>query len=77
MGEHAAVTARDWGVRVKNRTRWRSPRHPNMAAAYKGGFYADLVTPYLGVERDENLRPDSSVEQLAKLKPVFGGEDAR
>ena len=36
------------------------------------------MTPYLGLERDQNLRPDSTVEKLAKLKPVFGeGEDAR
>ena len=35
----------------------------------------DLVTPFLGLERDQNLRPDSSVEKLAKLKPVFGGPD--
>jgi acetyl-CoA C-acetyltransferase len=33
------------------------------------------MTPFLGVTRDQNLRPDSSVEKLAKLKPVFGGED--
>src|SRR5262249_12899199 len=37
--------------------------------------YDGLVNPYLGLERDENLRPDSSLEKLAKLKPVFGGEN--
>ena len=46
-----------------------------MAAAYERGFYDDLVNPYLGLERDQNLRPDSSTDKLAKLKPVFGGED--
>src|SRR5207249_11447661 len=46
--------------------------HRKPAAAYERGFFADLVTPYLGLERDENLRPDSNVEQLAKLKPVYG-----
>ncbi len=49
--------------------------HRNLAAAYERGFIDDLVTPYLGLERDQNLRPDSSVEKLAKLKPVFGGSD--
>jgi acetyl-CoA C-acetyltransferase len=35
------------------------------------------VTPFQGLERDQNLRPDSSVEKLATLKPVFGrGESA-
>src|SRR5947209_1527120 len=39
------------------------------------GFQDDLVVPFLGLERDQNLRADTSVEKLAKLKPVFGGED--
>ena len=43
-----------------------------MAAAYDRGFFDDLVTPFLGLYRDNNLRPDSSAEKLAKLKPVFG-----
>ena len=47
--------------------------HRNLAAAYDSGFLDDLVTPFLGLERDQNLRPDTSVEKLAKLKPVFGG----
>ena len=47
----------------------------NLAAAYERGFQDDLVTPYLGLERDQNLRPGSSMEKLAKLKPVFGGPE--
>ena len=43
-----------------------------MAAAYDRGFFDDLVTPFLGLYRDDNLRPDSSTEKLAALKPVFG-----
>jgi acetyl-CoA C-acetyltransferase len=51
--------------------------HRNLAAAWQRGFFDDLVTPYLGLQRDQNLRPDSSMESLAKLKPVFGkGPDA-
>jgi acetyl-CoA C-acetyltransferase len=46
--------------------------HQALAAAYDRGFYDDLVTPYLGLERDQNLRPDTSTDKLAKLKPVFG-----
>ena len=49
--------------------------HRNLAAAYDTGLLDDLVTPFLGLERDQNLRPDTSVEKLAKLKPVFGGAD--
>ncbi len=43
-----------------------------MAAAYDRGFFDDLVTPFLGLTRDDNLRPDSNVDKLATLKPVFG-----
>ena len=43
-----------------------------MAAAYDRGFFDDLVTPFLGLYRDNNLRADSTAEKLAKLKPVFG-----
>ena len=49
--------------------------HRHLAAAYDTGFLDDLVTPFLGLERDQNLRPDTSVEKLAKLRPVFGGAD--
>ena len=48
-----------------------------LAAAYERGFFDDLMTPFLGLNRDNNLRADSTVEKLAKLKPVFGkGETA-
>ncbi len=51
--------------------------HQRLAAAYDRGFFDDLITPYLGLKRDENLRPDTSLEKLAKLKPAFGtGPDA-
>jgi acetyl-CoA C-acetyltransferase len=75
MGEHAAKTAVDWGIARAEQDELAAASHQHMAAAYERGFYADLITPYLGLERDENLRPDSSVEKLAKLKPVFGGPD--
>jgi acetyl-CoA C-acetyltransferase len=72
MGEHAARTAAQWGITREEQDALAVASHVHMAAAYVRGFYDGLVTPYLGVERDENLRPDSSVEKLAKLKPVFG-----
>ena len=61
--------------RARSRTSWPRAATGNLAAAYERGFNDDLVTPHLGLERDENLRPDTSAEKLAKLKPVFGGED--
>jgi acetyl-CoA C-acetyltransferase len=75
MGEHAALMASDWGVGRAEQDELAAASHQHLAAAYDRGFADDLVSPYLGLERDQNLRPDSSAEKLAKLKPVFGGED--
>jgi acetyl-CoA C-acetyltransferase len=75
MGEHAAITAREWGVTRAEQDELTAASHQHLAAAYDRGFFEDLMNPYLGLERDQNLRADSSVEKLAKLKPVFGGED--
>jgi acetyl-CoA C-acetyltransferase len=74
MGEHTALMAEDWGVTRAEQDELAARSHHRLAAAYDRGFMDDLVTPYLGLERDQNLRPDSSVEKLAKLRPVFGGE---
>jgi acetyl-CoA C-acetyltransferase len=75
MGEHCAIMARDWGVGREEQDELAVRSHRNLAAAYERGFMSDLINPYLGLERDQNLRPDSSMEKLAKLKPVFGGAD--
>jgi acetyl-CoA C-acetyltransferase len=75
MGEHAAITAREWGVTREEQDELAAASHHHLAAAYERGFEDDLVMPFLGLERDQNLRPDSSVEKLAKLRPVFGGPD--
>jgi acetyl-CoA C-acetyltransferase len=74
MGEHCALMASDWGIGRTEQDELTVRSHQRLAAAYDRGFFDDLVDPYLGLERDQNLRPDSSVERLAKLKPVFGGE---
>ncbi len=73
MGEHCAIMASEWGVARAEQDELAALSHQRMAAAYERGFFADLVSPYLGLERDQNLRPDSTPERLAKLKPVFGG----
>jgi acetyl-CoA C-acetyltransferase len=77
MGDHAAITAEAWGIDRQAQDELAAASHRNLAAAYERGFFDDLLTPYLGLTRDQNLRPDSSVEALARLKPVFGeGPDA-
>jgi acetyl-CoA C-acetyltransferase len=75
MGEHTAIMAKDWGIGRQEQDELAARSHRNLAAAYDTGFLDDLVEPYLGLERDQNLRPDTSVEKLTKLKPVFGGEN--
>lgn len=72
MGEHAAITSKEFGVARDAQDELAAASHRNMAAAYDRGFFDDLVTPFLGLTRDDNLRPDSSVEKLSTLKPVFG-----
>ncbi|KQZ88265.1 acetyl-CoA acetyltransferase [Phycicoccus sp. Root563] len=75
MGEHMAQTAAHWGVTREAQDELAVQSHRNLAAAYDRGFFDDLLTPYLGLTRDQNLRADSSVDKLAKLKPVFGRGD--
>ena len=72
MGEHAALTALEWKIGREEQDELAAASHQHLAAAYDAGFLDDQVTPFRGLERDQNLRPDSSVEKLATLKPVFG-----
>jgi acetyl-CoA C-acetyltransferase len=72
MGDHQALTALEWNVGREEQDELAAASHQNLAASYERGFHDDLITPFRGVERDNNLRPDSSVEKLATLKPVFG-----
>jgi acetyl-CoA C-acetyltransferase len=76
MGEHAALTALEWQIGREEQDELAAASHQRLAAAYDAGFFDDHITPFRGLERDNNLRPDSSVEKLAKLKPVFGRGEA-
>ncbi len=75
MGEHTAIMAQEWGITRQEQDELAVRSHHNLAAAYDRGYEEDLVIPYLGLERDQNLRPDSSLEKLGKLRPVFGGPE--
>ncbi len=72
MGEHMAVTAKEWGITREAQDELTMRSHHSLAAAYERGFFDDLVTSYLGLTRDQNLRPESSMDKLGSLKPVFG-----
>ena len=78
MGDHAAITARQMGIKRVDQDRLAAASHRNMAAAYDRGFFDDLMTGFLGLYRDGNLRADANEEKLATLRPVFGirGGDA-
>lgn len=75
MGEHQARTAKEWGVTRQAQDELAAASHHNLARAWDSGFFDDLATPYLGLTRDEGLRPDTSLEKLAKLPPVFGRDE--
>ena len=75
MGDHAAVTAVEWGIGREDQDMLAWQSHQNLAQSYADGWQADLITPFKGLERDNNMRGDSKLEKLATLKPVFGGPD--
>ncbi|OLR90987.1 acetyl-CoA C-acetyltransferase [Actinokineospora bangkokensis] len=75
MGDHAAITAKEWGITREAQDELAASSHQKLAAAYDRGFFDDLITPFQGLTKDQNLRADSTAEKLAKLKPVFGGAD--
>ena len=68
MGEHCAIMATEWEIGREEQDELALASHQNLAAAYERGFLDDLITPYLGLERDQNLRPDSSLEKLAQAE---------
>ncbi|MFF2438302.1 acetyl-CoA C-acetyltransferase [Streptomyces sp. NPDC058107] len=74
MGEHAAITARRWDIGRAEQDLLAATSHQRLAAAYERGFLHDLVVPHLGLARDQNLRPGSTVAKLATLEPVFGAD---
>ena len=71
MGEHAEVMAQQWGITRQAQDELARQSHLHLEQAYEEGFFNDLVTPCLGLKADNNLRRGLSIEQLAKLKPVF------
>ncbi len=71
MGEHCERMAHTWRVGRAEQDELALLSHQKLAAAYAEGWQDDLLTPFLSLVRDNNLRPDLSLEQLARLKPAF------
>ncbi len=75
MGEHCELMAQHWGIARGEQDELALRSHQNMAAAFAEGWHTDLLTPFQGLTRDHNLRPDLTLEKLAALKPVFERSD--
>lgn len=71
MGEHCELMAKRWEISREAQDELAVASHHNLAAAYDSGFLNDLVVPYKGLTRDNNLRPDSTIEKVSKLKPAY------
>jgi acetyl-CoA C-acetyltransferase len=71
MGESMEITAQEWHLAREDQDRLALTSHQNAMQAWQEGFYDDLVVAHLGVRQDNNIRPDTTLEKLAKLKPVF------
>ncbi|WP_415758060.1 acetyl-CoA C-acetyltransferase [Pseudomonas sp. LT1P18] len=71
MGEHCELMAQAWNIPRDEQDQLAWESHQKMAASYTEGWHNDLMTPFLGLTRDDNLRPDLTLEKLASLKPAF------
>lgn len=71
MGQHCELMAKEWQLTQAEQDELAVTSHRNAARAWEEGFYNDLVFPFSGAGKDNNVRPDSSVEKMAKLKPAF------
>ncbi|SFO01082.1 3-ketoacyl-CoA thiolase [Chitinophaga sp. YR627] len=71
MGGHTEITAKYYQISREDQDRYSLESHQKMAAAYDSGFFNDMLTPFAGLDRDNILRRDTSLEKLARLKPAF------
>ena len=71
MGQSCELMVKTWNISREDQDRLAYDSHIKAAAAWQAGFYEDLVTPFHDLQSDNNVRTDTSVERLAKLKPVY------
>jgi acetyl-CoA C-acetyltransferase len=71
MGQHCERMAQEWEITREDQDQLAYDSHQKAAAGYDAGFFDDLVTPWSGINRDNNLRADTSIEKLASLRTVF------
>jgi acetyl-CoA C-acetyltransferase len=71
MGQHCELMAQEWKIPREEQDQLAFESHKKAAKAYDSGFFSDLIVPYAGLTRDNNLRPEISLEKLASLAPAF------
>jgi len=71
MGQSTELMAKRWNIARADQDQFAYESHVKAAAAWREGFFSDLVVGSLGLDKDNNIRPDTTVEKLAKLRPVF------
>jgi acetyl-CoA C-acetyltransferase len=71
MGQSTELMVKRWGISREAQDQLAAESHAKAAKAWADGFYNDLVVPYLGVKMDNNIRADTSLEKLAKLRPAY------
>ncbi len=71
MGQHTEKMVKEWKITRDAQDNLAYESHMKAAMAYREGFYNDLVTPFKGASQDTIMRADTSLDKLAKLKPVF------
>jgi acetyl-CoA C-acetyltransferase len=74
MGGHTEISAKYYNISRKEQDEYVLESHQKIAKAYERGFFNDMITPYLGLTKDNNLRADTSLEKLARLKAAFDKE---
>jgi acetyl-CoA C-acetyltransferase len=71
MGEHTEDIAKDWNITRQEEDELALESHRRAVAGQDRGFFNDLIMPLDGVSKDHFPRRDTSMEKLARLKPVF------
>ncbi|GAB4196599.1 MAG: acetyl-CoA C-acetyltransferase [Wenzhouxiangellaceae bacterium] len=75
MGQHCERMAKEWGVSREDQDQLAYESHQKAHAAWENGDFDDAVVPYAGVTRDNNIRPETTLEKMAKLRTVFDREN--
>ncbi|KFF22226.1 acetyl-CoA C-acetyltransferase [Chryseobacterium sp. JM1] len=75
MGGHTEITAKYYNISREEQDELALKSHQNMAKAYDEGFFDDMIIPAFGLDKDNNLRRDTSIEKLSQLKPAFDKEN--